>query len=221
MAIMARENSSLRRRSGVRNAAANACSTCPPLVGRMRLAMSPARGSRTGQQTAPGGASRAPGGPPASDAGGAAPGRADLLGGGCGERVRLDVDLHATELAGAENLDRLTAADRAGLDEAVGVHRPALREQRGDPVEVDDLEHDLVVVLEARELGQAHVQRRLPALEPGRGVATCPGALGTATRGLALGALTTTDSRLRGVGAGGRTQVVDLQSHDMSLLSFS
>src|SRR3954462_9257762 len=38
-AIMARENSSLRRRSGVRNAAANACSTCPPLVGRMRLAM--------------------------------------------------------------------------------------------------------------------------------------------------------------------------------------
>src|SRR4051812_7823285 len=38
MAIIARENSSLRRRSGVRNAAANACSTCPPLLGRMRLA---------------------------------------------------------------------------------------------------------------------------------------------------------------------------------------
>src|SRR3712207_4040637 len=37
-AMIARENSSLRRRSGVRNAAANACSTCPPLVGRMRLA---------------------------------------------------------------------------------------------------------------------------------------------------------------------------------------
>src|SRR4051812_8211185 len=39
MAIIARENSSLRRRSGVRNAAANACSTCPPLVGRLRLAI--------------------------------------------------------------------------------------------------------------------------------------------------------------------------------------
>src|SRR5688500_4348440 len=37
-AMIARENSSLRRRSGVRNAAANACSTCPPRVGRVRLA---------------------------------------------------------------------------------------------------------------------------------------------------------------------------------------
>src|SRR5688572_26297343 len=37
-AMIARENSSLRRRSGVRNAAANACSTSPPLIGRVRLA---------------------------------------------------------------------------------------------------------------------------------------------------------------------------------------
>src|SRR4051812_8034651 len=211
MAIIARENSSLRRRSGVRNAAANACSTCPPLVGEWRLPMQPSTPGTPG----------VPGVEGASDAGGAAPGRGDLLGRGCGESVGVHLDGDATEVAGAEHLDRLTAPDGAGVGQAVRVDRAALREQRRDPVEVDDLEHDLVVVLEPRELGQPHVQRGLPTLEAGRGVAAGPGALGAATGGLALGALTTTDSRLRGVGAGGRTQVVDLESHEMSLLSFS
>src|SRR5215218_5677049 len=164
-AIIARENSSLRRRSGVRNAAANACSTCPPLVGRVsvrtplpptarRLAAGPCR--RAGAE-----------GSFVLDDGGAAPGRADLLGRGSGEGLRPDVDLHATQVAGAEHLDRLAATDRAGLDQGVGVDRAALREQRRDPVEVDDLEHDLVRALEARQLRQPHVQRRLPALKPG------------------------------------------------------
>src|SRR3954467_5140651 len=103
-AIIARENSSLRRRSGVRNAAANACSTCPPLGSRVsvrttlspttrrladgpcRAAVEPACGEGQGVLL---------------DAGGAAPGRADLLGGGRGEGVRLDVDLHAAQLARA------------------------------------------------------------------------------------------------------------------------
>src|SRR3954447_24703955 len=220
MAISARENSSLRRRSGVRNAAANACSTCPPLVSRVsvrttlppttrRLAAGPCRAA---VQPACG-----EGQGSFSDAGGAAPGRGDLLGRGCGESVGVHLDGDPTEVAGAEHLDRLTAPDGAGVGQAVRVDRAALREQRRDPVEVDDLEHDLVVVLEPRELGQPHVQRSLPTLEAGRGVATRPGALGAATGGLALGALTTTDSRLRGVGAGSRTQVVDLQSHEMSL----
>src|SRR5215218_3117980 len=173
-AMIARENSSLRRRSGVRNAAANACSTCPPLVGRSSL---------TATREHPGTAEGPPAGPrhecasgggqggPLSDAGGAAPGSGDLVRGRPGERVGRDVDLHAAQVARAEDLDRLTAADRAGLDQGVGVDRPALREQGCDPVEVDDLEDDLVVVLEARELRQAHVQRRLPALEPGGDVA--------------------------------------------------
>src|SRR4051794_32960054 len=232
MAIIARENSSLRRRSGVRNAAANACSTCPPLdrsdeisnAANRRGAGLTAPGSRSrrpGSRRPPRGTVRASWGSPTSDAGGAAPGRADLLGSGRGEGVRPDVDLDAAEVAGAEHLDRLAAADGAGVGQAVRVDRTALREQRRDPVEVDDLEHDLVVVLEARELGQPHVQRGLPTLEPGGGVAASPGALGAATGRLALGALTTTDSRLRGVSAGGRTQVVDLESHEMSLLSFS
>src|SRR3954452_19962752 len=99
MAIIARENSSLRRRSGVRNAAANACSTCPPLVGQVsvrtplppsarRLAAGPCR--RAGAE-----------GSLVLDNGGAAPGGADLLGGRRGEGVCLDVDLHATQVAGA------------------------------------------------------------------------------------------------------------------------
>ena len=94
-----------------------------------------------------------------------------------------------------------------------GFDRSALREQRRDPVEVDDLEDDLVRALEAGELGQPHVQRGLPTLEAGVRVATRAGALGAATGRLALGALTAADARLGGVGARGRTQVVDLQCH--------
>src|SRR6476661_4697425 len=110
MAIIARENSSLRRRSGVRNAAANACSTCPPLVGRIslrttlppttrRLAADP--GGRPSNLPAVRGRDRR------SDTGGAAPGRADLLGGGRREGVRVDVDGDSTELARAQDLHRL------------------------------------------------------------------------------------------------------------------
>src|SRR3712207_835121 len=130
-AMMPRENSSFRRRSGVRNAAANACSTCPPLLGGSRLATKP---------TTPG-TSGVPGVDGASDTGGAAPGSGDLLGGRPGEGVRGHVDLHAAQLTGAEHLDRLAAAHRAGLGQGGGVDLAALREQRRDPVEVDDLEH--------------------------------------------------------------------------------
>src|SRR5215213_2760986 len=109
MAIIARENSSLRRRSGVRNAAANACSTCPPLVSRVsvrttlppttrRLAAGPCRAavepaSGEGQESF-------------LYAGRAAPGRGDLLGSGGGECVRVHLDGHPAEVAGAEHLDR-------------------------------------------------------------------------------------------------------------------
>src|SRR3954454_19479721 len=235
-AMIARENNSLRRRSGVRNAAANACSTCPPLLGRLRLAMDGAgpverrpygrctSGRPTGRpwRISAGRDADDPGAPSASrghlpsDQGGAAPGRADLLGRGRREGVRVHVHLDAAEVAGAQDLDRLAAADRAGVGQAVGVDRTALREERGDPVEVDDLEDDLVRVLEAGQLGQAHVQRCLAALEAGGDVAARAGALGAATGGLALGALTASHAGLGGVGALGRTQVVDLESHGES-----
>src|SRR3954471_16544352 len=119
------------------------------------------------------------------DGGGAAPGRADLLGRRGGEGVRVYVAFDAAEVAGAQDLDRLAAADRPCVGEAVGVDRAALREQRRDPVQVHDLEHDLVAVLEAGELGQPHVQRRLATLEAGGDVATGAGALGAAAGGLA------------------------------------
>src|SRR4051812_10824435 len=119
MAIIARENSSLRRRSGVRNAAANACSTCPPLISRVRLAISPRQVTRaTGSRRPPRGTERASRGSTASDPGGAAPCRGDLLGGGCGEGVRVHLDGDTAEVAGAEHLDRLTAPDGAGVGQA-------------------------------------------------------------------------------------------------------
>src|SRR5690606_14309939 len=80
--------------------------------------------------------------------------------------------------------------------------------------------HDLVLhperVGEALELRQAHVQRDLAAFEAGRHLVTGLGALGAATGGLALGRLTTTHAGLGGLGAGGRTQVVQLDRHDQS-----
>src|SRR3954454_17630410 len=235
-AMIARENNSLRRRSGVRNAAANACSTCPPLLGRLRLAMDGAgpverrpygrctSGRPTGRpwRISAGRDADDPGAPSASrghlpsDQGGAAPGRADLLGRGRREGVRVHVHLHAAEVAGAEHLDRLGPAGGARPGEVVGIDRTALGEQRRDPVEVDDLEDDLVRPLEPGQLRQPHVQRRLATLETGRDVAAGAGALGAAAGGLALGALTATHAGLGGVGALGGTQVVDLNRHGES-----
>src|SRR4051795_11580767 len=135
--MIARENSSLRRRSGVRNAAANACSTCPPRVGRVRLAIGPPGTGAGRAEEGPRGPVSAPsrippracegwgGRGPLSDAGGAAPGRADLVGRGARERMRVHVHLDAAEVAGAEHLDRLGAAGRAGAGPAApGVSSP-------------------------------------------------------------------------------------------------
>ena len=133
--------------------------------------------------------------------------------------MRVHVHLDTAQVAGAEHLHRLAAPHGAGVGEGVRVDRATLGEQGRDPVEVDDLEDDLVGALEARQLRQPHVQRRLPALEARGGVPARAGALGAATGGLALGALTATHAGLGGVGAGGRTQVVDLESHVVSLLS--
>src|SRR6185503_20830401 len=137
----------------------------------------------------------------------------DLLLGRSAERVSLQLELHATELAGAEDLHRLALADRTGVDELGRADLAAVGEELNETVQVDHLEHHLELVLEALELRQPHVDGHLPALERRRHLVAGLGALGAAAGRLALGALTAADTRLRGLGARSRTQVVDLDRH--------
>ena len=44
--------------------------------------------------------------------------------------MRLDVDLHAAEVTGTEDLDRLTAPDGAGVSQRARVDLPALHDCR-------------------------------------------------------------------------------------------
>src|SRR5690606_10783880 len=115
------------------------------------------------------------------------------------------------------HLHRLALADRARGDHPVRPHRAARREQLRQPVPAPPP----VVALEPRPeplaLGQPHVDRRLATLERRRDLLAGPGALGTTTGRLALGALTTADPRLGGTGARRRPEVVDLD-HLLDLL---
>src|SRR5688572_4471020 len=104
-------------------------------------------------------------------------------------------------------------ADRALGDELVDGDAATLMEQLTDPVEVDDLVLLAEGVLEPLQLGQAHVQGQLAALEVRRDVVAGLGTLGAATGGLALGSLTATHAGLGGLGARGRAQVVQLERH--------
>ena len=90
------------------------------------------------------------------------------------------------ELAVAENLDQLVLANCTLGDELVHADLAALGEQPRDVADVHDLVLDAVAVREALELREPHVQRHLATLEGGGHVLACLGALGTATRGLAL-----------------------------------
>src|SRR3954453_17943960 len=145
--------------------------------------------------------------------GGAAGGLDLLLG-----RGREGLDTHLAghrDLALAEDLDRLALADRALGHEVVDRHGAALGEQLAEAVEVHDLELDPEGVLEALQLRQPHVQRQLAALEVRRDLVAGLGALGTAAGGLALGTLTAADPGLRRLRAGSRTEVVQLQRHQL------
>src|SRR5690606_24481161 len=134
----------------------------------------------------------------------------DLLLGRTRDLVDRDRELHG-DVTVSENLDLLVLANGTLGDEVTDRDVTALGVQLGELLQVHDLVLDAERVLEAAELRGAHVQRHLPALEPDAHRVACPGALGTATGSLALGALTATDTSLRGVGAGDRTQVVDLE----------
>ena len=238
--MMPRVNNSFLRRSGVRNADANAESTTPP-GGRpvasgatadpaaTALGVDPhaARDSRVGP---PEPNSRTPRG--ASDVAMTTPGtplgvtcgevrsssvdraarRLDLALGGLGERVGAHLDRTAMSPLPSTLTGRFLRTAPAATSSA-DADRAALGEQRLELGHVDDLELDLVGVLEALELGQPHVQRHLPALEARGHLVAGLGALGAAAGGLALAGLTATHAGLGGLGARGRTQVVNLESH--------
>jgi len=117
-----------------------------------------------------------------------------------------------------QNLDELVLANRTLGDEVLHGHRAALGEQLGDAADVHGLELDPVGVAEAAQLGKTHVQRHLATLETRTDLVTSLGALGTATGGLTLGRLTTTHTGLGLLGAGGGTQVVQLDDAHLLLL---
>jgi hypothetical protein len=115
------------------------------------------------------------------------------------------------EIALGEDLDPAPMADQA-----MGPQQ--LRSHLGAGVElvqcdqVDDGEVLLVRVLEPGKLGEAHRERRLPALETGAQRVARLEALGAATGGLsAPAAFAATDPHLRLLRSGGRLQMVQLE----------
>src|SRR5690606_11976060 len=137
-------------------------------------------------------------------------GRRDLLLRRSGELLSGDVELDA-HLALTQHLDGLVLADSALGDEVLDRDGAALGEQLLQGRQVHDLVLDAEGVGEAAQLGQAHVQRHLAALEAGLHLVASLGALGTAARGLALGGPTTAHARARGLGTGRGVKVVELQ----------
>src|SRR5690606_38314170 len=108
-------------------------------------------------------------------------------------------------------LDELALADRTLRHEVLDRDRSTLRVELGQAVEVHDLVLGTERVLEAAQLGQAHVERHLATLERRRHLVARLRALRAATRRLTLRRLTTTHTGLRGVRARGGTQVVHLE----------
>src|SRR6266536_2078992 len=147
-----------------------------------------------------------------SQLGGCSARRGDLLPGGSGERVRGHPQ-PGCRVAGAEYLDQLARAHRPPGDEVTGGDVAALRVQRGQPIQVDDLVSGLEpLVGEALELGQPAVQRHLAALEGGGHLTARLGALGAAARGLSLRRLAAADPGARGARARSGTQVMQLEA---------
>src|SRR5262245_57999606 len=149
------------------------------------------RNGRWGSKTPPAVSTK-----PELQRGGAATRRGQLLLRARGELVRRDVQLDG-DVAVAEDLHQLVLADQARLHQLVDADRAAVGEQAGDVAHVHRLVLGAEAVLEATQLRQPHVDRHLAALEAGRHVLACLGALGAAAGGLAaLAAFTTADPLL-------------------------
>src|SRR5437868_6178762 len=145
---------------------------------------------------------------------GGSTGSSDLLLGSRGKGVNPHLNRDG-DLAGTEDLDRTATTHSALGRQIVRSDLAPLGIQRGQLVQVHDLELDPVRVLEALELRNPADQRHLTALKTDGDGAAGLGALGTATGGLALGRLAATLTDLGPVGAGGRTQVVHLEGSSL------
>src|SRR6185312_5242715 len=91
--------------------------------------------------------------------GGGATCSSDLLYCACGECVGSYINLDG-DVAGAEHLHGLVLANGALLNECLNGDSATFGEQFVDAVQVNNLELDAEGVLEAAQLGQAHVQRQ-------------------------------------------------------------
>src|SRR5919109_8423 len=166
MAMIARVNRILPRRSGILIALTNADSIEP-------LLLAPGRQRHDGRW-----AHRPPyqGAPPAAepqrldDDLHRAAGGGDPVGGRRGEGMRLDPDADR-DVAAAQHLDRGVLAGQATGHEAVRVDLAPVGQGLGQAVEVDDRPLDPVAGREALELGHAPLEWELAALEadPHRG----------------------------------------------------
>src|SRR5512132_245137 len=182
MAMTARVNRILPRRSGILIALTNADSIELPLL-------APGRQRHDGRSARH----------PPYQAGGVggrlvalldddfhgATGGGDPVGGRRGEGMRLDPDTDR-DVAAAEHLDRGVLAGQAEGHEAVGVDLAPVGQGLGQAVEVDHRPLDPVAGREALELGDAALERELAALEADADLGAGLGALGAPAGRLAL-----------------------------------
>src|ERR1700712_4258200 len=197
-ATRAKVNSTLRRRSGVRKIRATALST-----GFLRFrSVGPENGHPWCRRRG-GSADRTARGD-------------DLLLRRGGHLVHGDVQTNR-DLAGPEDLDLLVLPHGALRHEVGDGDVAARRVEVGQLLEVDDLVLHPERVGEAAQLGRAHHEVQVAALEAGAHAVAGLRALGAAAGGLALRALTASDTGAVLLGAGGRTEVVHLQQGDLLL----
>ncbi|VXB10501.1 conserved hypothetical protein [Arthrobacter sp. 8AJ] len=147
---------------------------------------------------------------PSLQGGGASACCSNLFGGAGRECVGGDVNLDG-DVAGAQHLDGLVLANGTLFDQVLHGDCATFREQLVELVQVYHLELDPERVLEATQLGQAHVQRQLAAGKASLHLVAGSRTLGTTAGGLTLGCLTTTHTGLGGLGTRCGTQVVNLQ----------
>src|SRR5690349_12884003 len=145
------------------------------------------------------------------EGGGASACCGNLFSGAGRECVGGDINLDG-DVAGAQHLDGLVLANGTLFDQVLHGDCATFREQLVELVQVYNLELNPERVLEAAQLRQAHVQRQLAAGKASLHLVAGLRTLGTATGGLTLGAFTTTNTGLGGLGTRGGTQMVDLQS---------